>query len=80
MNAKTVPQPPRKINATGGIFAALIVIFVYGFFAGLPVFGWLALVAAFVGLWVATAGQRAKEQATEQPQPDRPWRDRNDDK
>jgi hypothetical protein len=76
----TDQQPPRKINATGGIFAALIVIFVYGSFAGLPVIVWVLLVAAFIGLWVATAGQRAKERATDQP-PDRPWRaDRGNEK
>lgn len=76
----TDPQPPKKINATGGLFAALIVIFVYGFFAGLPVIVWVLLVAAFIGLWVATAGQRTEE-ATDQPLPDRPWRnDRTDEK
>lgn len=73
-------QPPRKPNVAGGLFAALIVVFIFGFFVGLPVIGWLFLVAAFIGLWVATAGQRAKERAAEQPQSDRPWRtDRTDD-
>lgn len=76
----TDQQPPIRINVPGGLFAALIVIFVYGFFAGLTVLGWVLLVAAFIGLWVATVGQRAKEQATDQPQPDRPWRNRNNDK
>ncbi|MET7713771.1 hypothetical protein [Streptomyces sp. NPDC005407] len=66
-------QPPR-INAAGGLFAALIVVFVYGFFAGLPIIGWVLLGAAFIGLWVATAGKRAQERATDQPLPDRPWR------
>ncbi|MER5896918.1 hypothetical protein [Streptomyces sp. NPDC001876] len=67
-------QPPSKVNVTGGIFAALIAVFIFGFFVGLPVFVWVLLVAAFIGLWVATAGQRAKERAAEQPRPDRPWR------
>lgn len=74
-------QPPRKPNIAGGMFAALIVVFIFGFFAGLPVYGWVLLVALFIGLWVATAGQRAKERTTEQPRSDRPWRtDRTDEK
>jgi hypothetical protein len=72
-------QHPRQINTAGGIFAALIVVFVFGFFVGLPPIGWVLLVAAFVGLWVATARQRAQEKATEQPRPDRPWRDNRTD-
>lgn len=67
-------QQPRQINTAGGIFAALIVVFIFGFFVGLPVIVWVLLVAAFVGLWVATAGQRAREKDAEQPRPDRPWR------
>ena len=67
-------QPPRQINTAGGIFAALIVVFIFGFFVGLPIIVWVLLAAAFVGLWVATAGQRAQERSTQQPQPDRPWR------
>ncbi|MGY4902587.1 hypothetical protein [Streptomyces sp. 900116325] len=74
-------QPPGKINVTGGIFAALIFLFIFGFFVGLPVFAWVLLVAAFIGLWVATSGKRAAERATEQPRPDRPWRsDSTDEK
>jgi hypothetical protein len=74
-------QPPQKINAAGGIFAALIVVFIFGFFVGLPIIGWVLLVAAFVGLWVATVGQRWKERAAENPMPDRPWRtDRDNEK
>lgn len=71
-------QPPRAINAAGGFFAALIVIFVFGFFIGLPVIVWVLLAAAFVGLWVATAGKRAQERDTEQPRSERPWRDNRD--
>ena len=74
-------QPPQKVNVTGGIFAALIVVFIFGFFVGLPIIVWVLLVAAFVGLWVATAGPRAQERSTRQPQSDRPWRiNRNDEK
>ncbi|MFG2593936.1 hypothetical protein [Streptomyces sp. NPDC048438] len=41
---------------------------------------WVLLAAAFIGLWVATTGQRARERATDEPLPDRPWRnDRPDD-
>jgi type III secretory pathway component EscV len=73
-----MPQPPRAITAAGGFFAALIVVFVFGFFVGLPVIVWVLLVAAFVGLWVATAGKRAAERDTEQPRSERPWRDNRD--
>ncbi|MDQ0809771.1 putative membrane protein YccC [Streptomyces sp. B3I7] len=73
-------QPPRRINTAGGIFAALIIVFTFGFFIGLPVIVWVLLVAAFVGLWVATAGQRDQERDTEQPRPDRPWRTHRNDK
>lgn len=72
-------QHPRQINTAGGIFAALIVVFVFGFFIGLPIIAWVLLVAAFIGLWVATAGRRAEERATEQPRSDRPWRDNRTD-
>lgn len=72
-------QPPKKINAAGGVFAGLIVVFVYGFFVGLPAMWWVLLVAAFVGLWFATARQREEERDTDEPPPDRPWRtDRTD--
>lgn len=71
-------QPPKGINATGGLFAALIVVLIFGFFIGLPVIVWVLLVAAFVGLWVATAGKRAEKRATEQPRSDRPWRNNRD--
>lgn len=74
-----MPESPRQINMAGGIFAALIVVFIFGFFVGLPVLGWVLLAAAFVGLWVATAGQRAREKASEAPRPDRPWRDKRTD-
>jgi hypothetical protein len=67
-------QPPRKPNVTGGIFAALIFLFIVGFFVGLPVFAWVLLIAAFIGLWVATAGKRGKDWGTKQPPTDRPWR------
>lgn len=73
-------QPPRSINATGGFFAALIVIFVFGFFIGLPVIVWILLVAAFVGLWVATAGKRAQEREAEPSRSERPWRDNRDNR
>ncbi|MHB9861999.1 hypothetical protein [Streptomyces sp. YIM S03343] len=74
-------QPQKRINTAGGIFAALIVLFIFGFFVGLPPIGWALLVAAFVGLWVATAGQRMKERAAEDRLPDRPWRsNRTDEK
>ncbi|MBL1083448.1 hypothetical protein JK359_15940 [Streptomyces actinomycinicus] len=73
-------ESPRQINKAGGIFAALIVVFIFGFFVGLPVIVWVLLAAAFVGLWVATAGQRAQERATEEPQSDRPWRHNRDEK
>jgi hypothetical protein len=72
-------QPPRQINTAGGIFAALIVVFIFGFFVGLPIIVWVLLIAAFVGLWVATAGQRLKERAAEDRLPDRPWRAGRDD-
>lgn len=73
-----MPQPPRAINAAGGFFAALIVVFVFGFFVGLPVIVWILLIAAFAGLWVATAGKRAAERDTERPRSERPWRDNRD--
>ncbi|MFC8262682.1 hypothetical protein ACFUNF_34990 [Streptomyces sp. NPDC057291] len=59
---------------TGGTFAALIFLFIFGFFVGLPVFAWVLLVAAFIGLWVATAGKRGEDWGTKRPPPDRPWR------
>ncbi|MER7811768.1 hypothetical protein [Streptomyces sp900116325] len=66
---------------TGGIFAALIGVFIFGFFVGLPVFAWVLLVAAFIGLWVAAAGKRGEGWGTDQPSSDRPWRaDSIDDK
>ena len=73
-----MPQSPKGVDAASGLFAALIVVFIFGFFVGLPVFAWVLLVAAFVGLWVATAGRRARERDTEKPQSDRPWRDNRD--
>lgn len=56
----------------------MIVVFVFGFFVGLPVIVWVLLAAAFVGLWVATAGKRAAEREAEQPRSERPWRDNRD--
>ncbi|MEU8829305.1 hypothetical protein [Streptomyces sp900116325] len=74
-------QPPGKLNVTGGIFAALIFLFIFGFFVGLPVFAWVLLIAAFIGLWVATAGKHGKDWGTKQPRRDRPWRtDTTDEK
>lgn len=73
----TDPQHPRKINVVGGIFAALIVIGVYGLFEGLPAIAWVALVAAFIGLWVAAAGKRPEGKADKAP--DRPWRNNRTD-
>lgn len=72
-------QPPSKANVTGGLFAALIVVSVVGFFVGLPVIVWVFLIAAFIGLWYATAGRRGKDWGTDRQ--DRPWRnDRTDEK
>ena len=61
-------------NVAGGLFAMLIVFFVFGFFIGLPLFGWLFLVAAFVGLWVATAHQRQVERDEQPVLSNRPWK------
>lgn len=65
-----------KPNWAGGMFAFLIVLFIFGFFVGLPVIGWAVLLAAFVGLWVTTSKQRAHERQESDPvlTGDRPWR------
>ena len=69
-------QTPRA-NVAGGLFAALIFLFVFGFFIGLPLMGWVLLVAAFVGLWVATSHQRSVEREQRPMEPDRPWHHSN---
>lgn len=74
-------RPSNGVNATGGLFAALIVVLIFGFFIGLPIIVWVFLIAAIIGLWVATAGKRAAKRAAEPSQPDRPWRaNRTDEK
>jgi hypothetical protein len=64
----------HRPNIAGGLFAALIFLFIVGFFIGIPVFAWVLLVAAFIGLWVATASQRAEEKQKEPSPNPRPWR------
>jgi predicted lipid-binding transport protein (Tim44 family) len=64
----------RHPNIAGGFFASLIFLFVFGFFIGLPAFVWVLLIAAFIGLWVATTSQRAEEKQNESPLNPRPWR------
>lgn len=63
----------KKTNVAGGLFAMLIVLFLFGFFVGLPLVGWGLLLAAFVGLWVATAHQRSVEREQEPVLSNRPW-------
>lgn len=57
-----------KPDITGGIAAALTFLLLFGIFIGLPVVVWVLLIAAFVGLIVACAGQGTAEI------PLRPWR------
>lgn len=63
-----------QTNVAGGLFAMLIVLFLFGVFVGLPLVGWGLLFAAFVGLWVATASQRDAERETRPVLSDRPWK------
>lgn len=65
----------NRIDVPTGIFAGLIVMFLFGLFIGLPIIGWFLLIAAFVGLFVATSKRRAneREQAHTVPTPRRPW-------
>lgn len=58
-----------------GVFAGLIVLVLFGVFVGLPVVVWFLLIAAIIGLAVATAGRREKEREQERkvPQQRRPW-------
>ena len=70
-------QTQTKTNYAGGLFAMLIVLFLFGVFVGLPLVGWGLLFAAFVGLWVATAHQRAVESEQRPVLSDRPWQDHN---
>jgi hypothetical protein len=67
-------QTTHRPNTVGGIFAFLIFLFLFGLFIGLPVFVWVILVGAFIGLWVATGDQRKAEKENLPPQNDRPWR------
>jgi cell division protein FtsX len=66
-------ETPR-LNKTGGVFAAMIFLFVFGFFVGLPIIVWVFLVAAFIGLWVATSKVREVERQRHEPESARPWR------
>lgn len=63
-------------NWAGGAFAFLVILFLFGMFVGLPIFGWGLLLAAFAGLWVATSKQRAheREDGYSEYTGDRPWR------
>lgn len=67
-------ETQTKTNIAGGLFAALIFLFIFGFFVGLPLIGWVLLVAAFIGLWVATAHQRQVERNTQPVLSNRPWK------
>ena len=64
-----------KSDVPAGVFAALIVLFLFGMFIGLPLVVWALLVAAFVGLFVATSKRRAEEktQLKDVPTQRRPW-------
>lgn len=64
-----------KNDVAVGLFAGLIVMFLFGFFVGLPLIGWFLLIAAFVGLFVATGARRSQEseEARTVPTPRRPW-------
>lgn len=62
-----------KSDVAVGVFAGLIVLLLVGVFVGLPVFVWALLIAAFVGLFVATADRRAVERAHRVPTQRRPW-------
>lgn len=66
-------MPTQRLNIAGGLFAAIIFLFLFGMFIGLPVIVWVFLIAAFIGLWVATSKQRASERETAPPENDRPW-------
>lgn len=65
----------NRSDVPTGLFAGLIVMFLLGFFVGLPVIGWFLLIAAFVGLFVATGKRRVREseEARTVPTPRRPW-------
>lgn len=65
----------NKNDVAVGLFAGLIVMLLFGFFVGLPILGWFLLIAAFVGLFVATGArrQRESEEARTVPTPRRPW-------
>lgn len=64
-----------RADAASGVFAGLIVLFLIGVFIGLPVILWWILIAAFVGLFVATAERRTAERRARAstPAPRRPW-------
>jgi predicted lipid-binding transport protein (Tim44 family) len=64
----------HKSDVATGFFAGLIVLLLFGFFLGLPVVVWFLLIAAFVGLWVATADRRKAERTEAKvPTQRRPW-------
>ena len=65
----------HKSDVATGFFAGLIVLLLFGFFVGLPVVVWALLIAALVGLFVATSKRReAERQArTQVPTQRRPW-------
>lgn len=63
-----------RLNLTGGVFAALVFLFIFGFFVGLPIIVWVFLVAALIGLWVATSKAREVERQHREPEDARPWR------
>lgn len=69
MNANQHP----KSDVAVGVFAGLIVLLLFGVFVGLPVVVWFLLIAAFVGLFVATADRRAVEKEHRVSTQRRPW-------
>ena len=64
-------QKQKQVNVGGGLFAALIFLVLFGIFVGLPVIVWVALGAAFIGLWVAY-----RYDTTRSAPSDRPWQHR----
>jgi hypothetical protein len=56
-NNNTQNNNTESRDWAGGAFMALIVLFFFGLFKGLPVIGWALWVAAFLGLFVACMGR-----------------------
>ncbi|WP_181765903.1 hypothetical protein [Streptomyces albidus (ex Kaewkla and Franco 2022)] len=60
------PGDAPKVDVAAGVFAALVLFLVIGFFL-MPILPWLFVVAAFLGFLVATRGRREHERKTGDP-------------